>query len=137
MYDLDPLLISVKVRRKSGYYRKKNGFKKSGDLQSMAKSVGEDGFFLGRNDDHVLAREDWKIAERMTKSLIDFAKAQNNLKSSSSNSSGDVNMYITLPNVKDYDTFKKQLLNSKEFEKAAQIATIDKALGKNSLRKVK
>ena len=103
----------------------------------MAKSVGEDGFFLGRNDDHVLAREDWKIAERMTKSLIDFAKAQNNLKSSSSNSSGDVNMYITLPNVKDYDTFKKQLLNSKEFEKAAQIATIDKALGKNSLRKVK
>lgn len=47
----------------------------------------------------------------------------------------DIQMNITLPNVKNYDEFKGNLIKDRQFEEAIQSMTLGNALGHNSLNK--
>lgn len=115
-------------------WMKKNGFKRSGSLASMVNSVGEDGLFLGRKDDTVLAKQDWMIARDMTTQLIDFAKYMSVPNSNGGiNSNAEVNLNITLPNVKDEKTFLDAIKTNRKIQEALADVTIGRALGKNSL----
>lgn len=115
-------------------WMKKNGFKRSGSLASMVNSVGEDGLFLGRKDDTVLAKQDWLIARDMTTQLIDFAKYMS-VPNSNVGTSGnaEVNLNITLPNVKDEKTFLDAIKTNRKIQEALADVTIGRAMGKNSL----
>ena len=123
-------------------WMKKNGFKRSGQLSSMISTVKEDGLFLGRKDDTILAKEDWEIASSMVDKLISISALQPNTNaikgmSYANNSQNNISMNITLPNVQNYDQFVSQLQKDKRFEKIVQSMSIEQSLGKNSLSKFK
>ena len=119
-------------------WMKSNGFKHSGQLKSMMNRSQEDGLFLGRADDTILAKEDWLIAKDMTSKLVDFAKYQSILKPANSGSvENNIQMSITLPNVTNYNEFVNQLQKDKRFEKIVQAISVDSVMGKNSLNKYK
>ena len=53
------------------------------------------------------------------------------------NTQNDIKLDITLPNVKNYEEFKRDLTNDKQFEKVLQAMTIDRLNGANSFGKYK
>lgn len=118
-----------------------NGFKNSGRLSSLVHGAQEEGLFFGRADDHILSKQDWDVASLMADKLINFATLKPNLnnipQSMNMDVNNDINLEITLPNVHDYQSFKREMQNDPQFEKMIQAMTIDKALGKNSLNKYK
>lgn len=128
-------------------WMKSNGFKSSGKLTSMVNSVQEEGLFLGRKDDVMLSKDDWKLADNMTAKLIDFAKYEPKLSAVQSATNvnskidNDIKMNITLPNVTNYEEFKRAMQSDPQMQKIVQSMTVANAsknpLGKNSLNKFK
>jgi hypothetical protein len=108
----------------------------------MINTAKEDGLFLGRKDDYILAKEDWQIASSMVDKLLDFSTIQPNTNAIrgmtyANNSENNITMNVTLPNVTNYNEFVNQLQKDKRFEKIVQSMTIDQAVGGNSLSKHK
>lgn len=116
---------------------KKNGFAKGGTIGKAIKSTGEDGFILARTGEEVLSLDKIKGMNEVLEGFKPLATALPNLKNisnaNSSTSVDNLNFTITLPNVTDYDGFKKELQNDKNFQKWTQEITIGQSLGNNSL----
>lgn len=122
-------------------WMKKNGFRHSGQLSSMISTAREDGLFLGRKDDTILAKEDWLIASAMVEKLIDFSRLQPNtgaIKGMTYTDSSENNftMNFNLPNINNGQEFV-DFLKTKKAQNIIQSYTTDAALGKNSLSKYK
>lgn len=122
-------------------WMKKNGFRHSGQLSSMISTAREDGLFLGRKDDTILAKEDWLIASAMVEKLIDFSRLQPNtgaIKGMTYTDSSENNftMNFNLPNISNGQEFV-DFLKTKKAQNIIQSYTTDAALGKNSLSKYK
>lgn len=119
-------------------WMKSNGFKYSGQLKSMIGKAGEESFFLGRADDHVLAKEDWLLASDMVSQLIDFAHTKHNTSAIrgvtyTDNSDNNVTFNFNLPNVTDSQSFLKAIQTDKKVQQALQSVTIGRAMNGNSL----
>lgn len=104
----------------------------------MIATAQEDGLFLGRVDDHVLAKEDWKLALNVVEGLLDFAKFTPNVSAIkgmtyADNSENNVTFNFNLPNVSDSNTFLKEIRTNKKVQQAIQSITIGQALNGNSL----
>lgn len=100
----------------------------------MVKASGEDGIFFGRTGEEVLSLDKLSVADHMTTQLIDFAKYMSVPNSNGGiNSNAEVNLNITLPNVKDEKTFLDAIKTNRKIQEALADVTIGRALGKNSL----
>ena len=112
---------------------KSNGYSQGGQLKKMVGAAGEDGLFFGRTGEEVLSLDKLRLADSTVTQLIDFAKYVPNV--SGRNVSGDteINMNFNLPNVKDSQSFLKEIKSNKLIQQALVDVTIGKAMGKNSL----
>ena len=136
------LLQKVKEELKKQEYTYATG----GQIADIINASGEDGFLLARKGEYILTESQFELASSMIDKLIDFSKLQPNTNaikgmSYANNSTNNIEMNITLPNVDNYDSFVKELQRDPKFEKIVQSMTIGKATGKslgnNSLNKFK
>lgn len=113
---------------------KEMGYSTGGQLKKIVKASGEDGIFFGRTGEEVLSLDKLSVADHMTTQLIDFAKYMS-VPNSNVGTSGnaEVNLNITLPNVKDEKTFLDAIKTNRKIQEALADVTIGRAMGKNSL----
>ena len=107
----------------------------------MLNAAQEDGLFLGRKDDAILAKEDWLIASAMVDKLLDLSGLQSNVNAIrgmnyANNGDNNITMNFNLPNVTNGQEFV-DFLKTKKAQNIIQSYTTDAALGKNSLTKYK
>ena len=122
---------------------KKHGFSHGGTIGKAINSSGEDGFVLARTGEEILSLEKINaLKDTFVKiePLIDTVRAKVDLPNiprseGVSQNFDNVNVDITLPNVKNYDEFKSELIKDRHFEKVIQSMTLGNALGRNSLNK--
>lgn len=70
----------------------------------------------------------------MVSQLIDFARFVPNVSGrSTQTTSAEVNLNLSLPNVRDSQSLIKEIQNSRQVQQALVDVTIGKALGKNTL----
>lgn len=119
-------------------WMRKNGYSKGGTIGSLVKRSGEDGFVLAKSGEEILSLDKLEFADNMVSNLIDFAKFMpdtsaigNTVQEVTSNS--EVNLNLTLPNVKDSQSFIREIQTNKQVQQALVDVTIGRALGKNSL----
>lgn len=113
---------------------KEMGYSTGGQLKKMVKASGEDGIFFGRTGEEVLSLDKLSVADHMTTQLIDFAKYMSVPNSNGGiNSNAEINLNITLPNVKDEKTFLDAIKTNRKIQEALADVTIGRAMGKNSL----
>ena len=120
-------------------WMKKNGYSSGGTIGKLIKSSGEDGFVLAKSGEHILNKEQLRIADNMVSKLIDFRKSMPIIKPIQpieKSAMGDVTMNITLPNVQNGEDFVN-FLKTKKAQNIIQSYTTDLAVGKNSLNKYK
>ena len=79
----------------------------------------------------------WEIASGDLPSSVGTTKVPNISSNNQSTINLDNQISISLPNVKDYDSFKKELQNDSRFEKFIQEVTLGQAMGNNKLNKRK
>ena len=80
----------------------------------------------------------YKVLPDIANVMSDFAKYSNVQKAGGDGANVEnLNLTLNLPNVKDSDDFIKELQTNKKLQQVVQSITLDKALGKNSLRKFK
>lgn len=122
---------------------KKHGFRHGGTIGKAISSSGEDGFVLARTGEEILSLEKINaLKDTFVKiePLIDTVRAKVDLPNiprseGVSQNFDNVNVDINLPNVKNYDEFKSELIKDRHFEKVIQSMTLGNALGRNSLNK--
>lgn len=115
-------------------WMKTHGYKNGGTVGSLVKKSGEDGFILARTGEEVLSLDKLKIADNMVSQLIDFARFVPNVSGrSTQTTSAEVNLNLSLPNVRDSQSLIKEIQNSRQVQQALVDVTIGKALGKNTL----
>lgn len=95
---------------------------------------------LGRGDmvfDKDASKNLWDLAHN--KISIENSRPGNirNISRVGGNTRNDIKLDITLPNVKNYEEFKRDLTNDKQFEKVLQAMTIGRLDGANSFTKYK
>lgn len=115
------------------------GYSSGGTIGKLIKSSGEDGFVLAKSGEHILNKEQLRIADNMVSKLIDFRKSMPIIKPVQpieKSAMGDVTMNITLPNVHNGEDFVS-FLKTKKAQNIIQSYTTDLAVGKNSLNKYK
>lgn len=122
---------------------KKHGFSHGGTIGKAINSSGEDGFVLARTGEEILSLEKINaLKDTFVKiePLIDTVRAKVDIPNiprseGVSQNFDNVNVDINLPNVKNYDEFKSELIKDRHFEKVIQSMTLGNALGRNSLNK--
>lgn len=115
-------------------WMKQHGYRQGGTVGSLVKKSGEDGFILARTGEEVLSLDKLKIADNMVSQLIDFARFVPNVPGrSTQTTSAEVNLNLSLPNVRDSQSLIKEIQNSRQVQQALVDVTIGKALGKNTL----
>lgn len=110
-------------------WMKKNGYSHSGSIKSMVNTVNEDGLFLGRKDDVVIAKQDWDTIGN----IIDKAKGISS--SNFDNSVGDVYIQMDLSSITNYEEFMNKLKSDKTFIKYIKASINSSITGKNNFRK--
>lgn len=100
------------------------------------KLTGEDGIALVRKGEYILTPNMLKDALSIVNPLAKLAENNLNIKSVPTNIDiGNTTFNVTLPNVTNYEEFKKELIADKQFEKVIRQTTLGSALGNNSLKK--
>lgn len=79
----------------------------------------------------------WEIAQGMIPTSVGGQKLPNISSNNHSTVNTNNQITISLPNVNDYDSFKRELQNDSRFEKFIQEVTIGQAMGNNTLNKRK
>ena len=79
----------------------------------------------------------WEIAQGMVPTSVGGQKLPNISSNNHSTVNTNNQITISLPNVNDYDSFKRELQNDSRFEKFIQEVTIGQAMGNNTLNKRK
>ena len=77
------------------------------------------------------------MANRMIPNVFPVTLPEISRESVANNVTNDINMSITLPNVKNYDEFVSQMQTDKRFERIIQSMTLGNALGRNNYNKLK
>lgn len=95
---------------------------------------------LGRGDmifDKDASKNLWDLAHNKISIGNSRPSSIRNISRIGGNTQNDIKLDITLPNVKNYEEFKRDLTNDKQFEKVLQAMTIDRLNGANSFGKYK
>lgn len=95
---------------------------------------------LGRGDmvfDKDASKNLWDLAHNKISIESSRPGSIRNISRVGGNTQNDIKLDITLPNVKNYEEFKRDLTNDKQFEKVLQAMTIDRLGGANSFTKYK
>lgn len=95
---------------------------------------------LGRGDmifDKDASKNLWDLAHNKISIGNSRPNSIRNISRIGGNTQNDIKLDITLPNVKNYEEFKRDLTNDKQFEKVLQAMTIDRLNGANSFGKYK
>lgn len=95
---------------------------------------------LGRGDmvfDKDASKNLWDLAHNKISIGSSRPSSIRNISRVGGNTKNDIKLDITLPNVKNYEEFKRDLTNDKQFEKVLQAMTIDRLDGANSFTKYK
>lgn len=95
---------------------------------------------LGRGDmvfDKDASKNLWDLAHNKISIESSRPSSIRNISRVGGNTKNDIKLDITLPNVKNYEEFKRDLTNDKQFEKVLQAMTIDRLGGANSFTKYK
>lgn len=95
---------------------------------------------LGRGDmvfDKDASKNLWDLAHNKISIESSRPGSIRNISRVGGNTRNDIKLDITLPNVKNYEEFKRDLTNDKQFEKVLQAMTIDRLGGANSFTKYK
>lgn len=95
---------------------------------------------LGRGDmvfDKDASKNLWDLAHNKISIESSRPSSIRNISRVGGNTKNDIKLDITLPNVKNYEEFKRDLTNDKQFEKVLQAMTIDRLNGANSFGKYK
>lgn len=114
---------------------KSNGYSSGGTIGKLIHRAGEDGFVLAKEGEHILNREQLSLASNMVSELINFAKFTPNvgaIKGMSYAHNGNNVFNFNLPNVKDEQSFLKEIQTNKQVQQALISATLGKAMGKNT-----
>ena len=89
---------------------------------------------------HAMTEKLWDLASMNIPDMIKHSFAQpviQNQQDVVMSPNTNIQMNITLPNVKNYDEFKQAMLNDKQFQNGVQAMTLGAAMGQNSLSKLK
>ena len=89
---------------------------------------------------HAMTEQLWELANMNIPNMIKDSFAQpvvQNQQDVVMSPNTNIQMNITLPNVKNYDEFKQAMLNDKQFQNGIQAMTLGAAMGHNSLSKLK
>lgn len=95
---------------------------------------------LGRGDmvfDKDASKNLWDLAHNKISIESSRPSSIRNISRVGGNTKNDIKLDITLPNVKNYEEFKRDLTNDKQFEKVLQAMTIDRLGGANNFTKYK
>ena len=95
---------------------------------------------LGRGDmvfDKDASKNLWDLAHNKISIENSRPSSIRNISRVGGNTKNDIKLDITLPNVKNYEEFKRDLTNDKQFEKVLQAMTIDRLGGANNFTKYK
>lgn len=112
----------------------------SGNEVIIRKSDGAMLTPLGRGDmvfDKDASKNLWDLAHNKISIESSRPSSIRNISRVGGNTKNDIKLDITLPNVKNYEEFKRDLTNDKQFEKVLQAMTIDRLGGANSFTKYK
>lgn len=122
---------------------KSHGFAKGGTIGDIINKTGEDGFILARSGEEILSLEKIQalgdafahinpVIDNLNNLLTVLPPSTSNTNTSTSNHIDKINFEITLPNVTNYDEFRKSLESDRNFNKwfDAKMGTL--APGKSS-----
>ena len=93
-------------------------------------------FALLRKGEAVLTQDMWKNYQKQTNVAKQVSEAMKHV-SSTTNSNTQIEMNISMPNVKDWDDFVNHAINDKRFEQFVQAVTVDRLNGGLSTAKNK
>lgn len=140
---------------------KSHGLSGGGEIQGLLRQSGETGFALVKTGETVITSEatqnlkdmlkmqEWlgmrrmgefvfpgaqRIMQQTQEQMKWFQAGPQNTQTNNENVTVQIDN-LTLPNVKNYDEFKKALLSDAHFEKVMGQAMSDQMLGRNSLNK--
>lgn len=87
---------------------------------------------------HAMSENLWNLAKMNIPELIERSMSQpivNNKQDVTISPNTNIQMSITLPNVKNYEEFRQAMLNDRQFQNGIQEMTLGAAMGRNSLSK--
>lgn len=138
--DLERILAALKL----------TGYAKGGVISSISDAIrlnGDSVLVSANPGERILTAEQNENWEKWTKelpnlvNLTDVIKPNVNIPETINRNVGNniekIEMEINLPGVTNYEEFKSNLIRDRQFEKAVQTMTLDRALGGNSLNKYK
>ena len=124
-------------------FKHKNSYKEGGTLGKLVKYTGEDGIFFGRLGEEIVTPEE---LDKLS-AIFEQVDLLSNLKGKyttpptsviqQSTNMGDVKFEVMLPNVQNYEDFRRQLVRDPNFEKATLTMVNNAVVGKSSLAKLK
>ena len=122
--------------------KNQSSYSTGGPLGKAIKASGEDGIFFGRLGEEIVTPDELdKLSDIFEQvDLMKNIRGKYNFPASmvqNSTSMGDVKFEITLPNVQNYEDFRRQLVRDPNFEKATLTMVNNAVVGKNSLAKLK
>ena len=124
-------------------FKNKHSYKEGGTLGKLVKYTGEDGIFFGRMGEEVVTPEELDKLSGIFEQVDLFKNLQTKYSGfptpimQSSTSMGDVNFEVVLPNVQNYEDFRRQLIRDPNFEKATLTMVNNAVVGKSSLGKMR
>ena len=124
-------------------FKNKNSYKEGGTLGKLVKYTGEDGIFFGRMGEEIVTPEELDKLSSIFDQADMFKSLRENKNSfptrimQNSTNVGDVNFEVVLPNVQNYEDFRKQLIRDPNFEKATLTMVNNAVVGKSSLSKMR
>lgn len=122
--------------------KNQSSYSTGGPLGKAIKASGEDGIFFGRLGEEIVTPDELdKLSDIFEQvDLMKNIRGKYNFPASmvqNSTTMGDVKLEITLPNVQNYEDFRRQLVRDPNFEKATLTMVNNAVVGKNSLAKLK
>ena len=124
-------------------FKNKHSYKEGGPLSKLVKYTGEDGIFFGRMGEEVVTPEELDKLSSIFEQVDLFKNLQTKYSGfptpimQSSTNMGDVNFEVVLPNVQNYEDFRRQLIRDPNFEKATLTMVNNAVVGKSSLGKMR
>ena len=124
-------------------FKNKHSYKEGGTLGKLVKYTGEDGIFFGRLGEEIVTPEELDKLSSIFEQVDLFKNLQAKYSGfptpimQSSTNMGDVNFEVVLPNVQNYEDFRRQLIRDPNFEKATLTMVNNAVVGKSSLGKMR
>lgn len=122
-------------------WMKRNGHSDGMGVGRAIKLSGEDGFILAKSGEQVMSLDKIKEMQEVFKLMNPVVQnvARTNIPNvnNNANTTNQIAVTFSLPNVSNYQDFLREAQNDKRFEKIVQQMTLGNAMGKNTLSKFK